>query len=95
MAAGAPPSMANPTQAVVPGSGPQSTQDASPAPAESSPQVESASRDVIQIVQKLRGIASNFPGTAPQIQQINDLLRKVQMTMMANAQPGESAAPPV
>ena len=90
-----PPKMSEPQQSPVDQGAPPSTQDASPAPPETSPQVESASRDVIQIVQKLRSIAANFPAAAPAVGQINDLLRKVQMSLMQNAPPGQSAAPPV
>jgi hypothetical protein len=48
----------------------------------------------ISIVQNLRTIAKAYPGTAPFVEQINDLMRKVMAGMMEHQQPGEPAAPP-
>jgi len=74
---------------------PKNGADASPAPAAPSPQVEEGSRMVIQIVQGLRKLAQNYPGAAPAISKMNDLMREVQMKVMAGGKPPEPAAPPV
>jgi hypothetical protein len=48
----------------------------------------------INVVSQLRTIAKAFPATAPEIQQINDLMRQVTAKMMAGAQTPEPSAPP-
>jgi len=68
--------------------------DASPAPAAPSPTSEQGSRLVIQTVQALRKISSDFPAAAPAISKINDLMREVQLKVMAGSKPSEPAAPP-
>jgi len=83
-----------PPPGMAPGA-PPTSQTAAPAGAQSSPQVEKGSRSVIQVVQLLRGLAQDFPQAAPEIRQINDLLRQAQLKIMQNSQPGEPAAPPM
>jgi hypothetical protein len=56
--------------------------------------MQQGTQDVIEVVQKLRGIAKAHPKVAPQIQQINDLMREVLAGMMESQTPGEPAAPP-
>lgn len=73
---------------------PQGGADASPAPPSPSPQLEKGSRLVIQTVQALRSLAQDFPAAAPAIGKINDLMREVQMKVMAGSKPSEPAAPP-
>jgi len=74
---------------------PPPSQAASPAPATPSPQVEQGSRMVIQVVQALRQLGQNYPGAVPAITKIQDLMREVQMKVMAAGKPSEPAAPPV
>jgi hypothetical protein len=74
---------------------PPSSQQASPAAPTSSSNVEQGSRLVIQTVQALRKLQSDFPGAAPAISKINDLMREVQLKVMAAGKPSEPAAPPV
>jgi hypothetical protein len=74
---------------------PPTPQTAAPAPTQPSPQVEKGSRSVIQVVQLLRGLAQDFPAASPEIREINDKLRQVQLKIMQNSQPGEAAAPPM
>jgi hypothetical protein len=50
--------------------------------------------DVMTVVSTVRGIAKAFPATAPEIMQINDLMRQVQQKMMASQPVGEAMAPP-
>ena len=73
---------------------PQSGADASPAPPSPSPQLEQGSRLVIQTVQALRRLAQDFPAAAPAISKVNDLMREVQLKVMAGSKPTEPAAPP-
>lgn len=49
---------------------------------------------VIQIVQGLRGLAQAFPAIAPDVQEINDVMRRIQMKMMQGGASPEPAAPP-
>jgi hypothetical protein len=56
--------------------------------------MQSGTQDVIAIVSKLRGIAKAYPGVAPVVSQINDLMRQVMAGMMEHQQPGEPQAPP-
>jgi hypothetical protein len=69
--------------------------DASPAPAAPAPTTEDNSRLVIQTVQNLRKLGQAVPGAQKEISQINDLMRAVQMKVMASGKPPEPAAPPV
>ena len=48
----------------------------------------------IGIASALRMIAKAYPGTAPMISQMNDLLRQVTAKMMEGANTGEPQAPP-
>jgi len=49
----------------------------------------------ISIVSNLRTLAKAYPQISPEVQQINDLMRKVMAGMMQNQTPGEPAAPPM
>jgi hypothetical protein len=49
---------------------------------------------VIQVVQNLRAIAKAVPGTSPMVAEINDQMRKIQMQIMKQSNPGEPSAPP-
>jgi hypothetical protein len=73
---------------------PKNGADASPAAAAPSPQLEQGSRLVIQTVQALRKLGQDFPAAAPAISKINDLMRDVQLKVMAGSKPTEPAAPP-
>ena len=73
---------------------PKNGADASPAPPSPSPQLEQGSRLVIQTVQALRKLGQDFPAAAPAISKINDLMREVQLKVMAGSKPSEPAAPP-
>ena len=97
MAAGGMSTVSPPPGAMSPsGPPPQSgQQDASPAPAQPSPQSEEGSRMVIQIVQGLRKLGQRYPAATPAITKINDAMREVQMKVMAGGKPPEPAAPPV
>jgi hypothetical protein len=50
---------------------------------------------LIQVVHGLRAIAKAFPSTAPEISQINDLMRSVGAKLMQSQTPAEPAAPPM
>jgi hypothetical protein len=50
---------------------------------------------VIQVVSMVRQLAKENPGIAAEVQQINDLLQKVNMKIMQKSKPTEPAAPPV
>jgi hypothetical protein len=88
----APPSMDDSAQ---PQQTPSSPTAASPSPAQPSPAMQQGTQDVIEIVNKLRGIAKAHPKVAPQVSQINDLMREVLSGMMESQTPGEPQAPPV
>jgi hypothetical protein len=49
---------------------------------------------ILDVVRGLRAIAKSTPQASGEIQQINDLLRKVMVKTMQHAQPGEAMAPP-
>lgn len=68
---------------------------ASPSPEQPSPVMQQGTQMVIGVVQNLRAIAKAYPGTAPEITQINSLMRNVLAKMMQQQHPGEPAAPPV
>lgn len=68
---------------------------ASPSPPSPSPATQQGTRDVIEIVQKLRGIAKAYPSAAPTVAKINDLMREMLMHMMQHQTPGEPMAPPI
>jgi hypothetical protein len=74
---------------------PKAGADASPAPAQPSPNVEQNTQKAIRIVQMLRELGKDVPGAQPAIMQINDLMRQVQLKVMAAGKPTEPAAPPV
>jgi len=57
--------------------------------------MQSGTQDIVLIIQKLRGLAQAYPGAAPFVQQINDLMRQVAAAVMEHQTPGEPAAPPV
>ena len=96
MAAGGMSTVSPPPGSMSPASGPpQSSQDAAPSPAQPSPASSDGTRLVIQTVQNLRQLASQFPAAAPAISKINDLFREVQMKVLAGSKPPEPAAPPV
>jgi len=73
---------------------PTSPAAVSPAPPEPAQGMQGGTQMVIGVVQGLRAIAKAFPATAPDIAQINDLMRGVMSKMMASQQTGEPAAPP-
>lgn len=67
---------------------------ASPSPAQPSPAMQQGTQDVIEVVQKLRGIAKSYPAAAPTVAKINDLMRELMAAMMMHQTPGEPQAPP-
>jgi hypothetical protein len=73
---------------------PTSPAAASPAPPEPAQGMQAGTQMVIGVVSGLRAIAKAFPATAPDIAQINDLMRQVMAKMMSSQQTGEPAAPP-
>jgi hypothetical protein len=56
--------------------------------------MQQGTQDVIEIVQKLRGIAKAYPSAAPTVAKINDLMREMMAAMMQHQTPGEPMAPP-
>jgi hypothetical protein len=56
--------------------------------------MQQGTQDVIEIVQKLRGLAKAHPKVAPSIAKINDLMREVLAGMMESQTPAEPQAPP-
>ena len=64
------------------------------APAQPSPATDAVTRMVMDAISLHRSIAKAVPQVSGYIQQINDLMRKVQAGIMENAKPGEPAAPP-
>lgn len=68
---------------------------ASPSPPSPSPAMQQGTQDLIEVVQKLRGMAKAYPSAAPTIAKINDLMREVAAKMMQHQTPGEPQAPPV
>ncbi len=68
---------------------------ASPAPPEPSPGLNRSSKDVIDVIQKIRGFAKAFPKWAPHATKINDELQALFPIMMEQQKPGEPAAPPM
>ena len=80
MAAGGMGTVSPPPGAMSPSTPPPSSQDASPAPAQPSPQVEQGSRMVIQVVQTLRKLAQDYPAAMPAITKINETSRKLILT---------------
>jgi hypothetical protein len=49
---------------------------------------------LIQVVHGLRALAKAYPSVAPEVSQVNDLMRTVQAKIMQSMQPAEPAAPP-
>ena len=74
---------------------PSAPMAASPSPAQPSPAMQQGTQDVIEVVQKLRGIAKAYPTAAPVVAKINDLMRELLAAMMAHQTPGEPASPPL
>jgi hypothetical protein len=67
---------------------------ASPSPEQPSPAVQQGSKDLIEIVQRLRGIAKAYPQAAPIVAQMNEQMSELMRIIMQNQTPGEPAAPP-
>ena len=94
--------MASPSNALTPPPGmddqspqsPSAPAAASPSPPQPSPAMQQGTQDVIEVVQKLRGIAKAYPSAAPTVAKINDLLRELMAAMMQHASPGEPMSPP-
>lgn len=76
------------------GAPPTSPAAASPAPPESSPGLDKNSRDVIEVIQKIRGWAKLFPKWAPHAAAVNDEIQALFPIMMEQQRPAEPAAPP-
>jgi len=57
--------------------------------------MQQGTQDVIEVVQKLRGIAKAYPSAAPTVAKINDLMREMIAKMMQHQSPGEPQSPPV
>jgi len=74
---------------------PAPTTPGASAPPQPSPATQAGTQDAILIVSKLRGIAQAYPGAAPFVTQINDLMRQVMAAMLEHQSPGEAQAPPV
>jgi len=68
---------------------------ASPAPPEPSPGLDRNSRDVIDVIQKIRGWAKAFPKWAPHAATINDEIQALFPIMMEQQKPAEPQAPPL
>ena len=66
-----------------------------PSPDSGSPSMNEGTNKVIQVVSMVRQLAKENPGIAAEVQQINDLLQKVNMKIMQKSKPTEPAAPPV
>lgn len=66
----------------------------SPAPATPSPALDQGTKDLVEVVQRLRGIAKAYPSAAPAVAKINDLMREVAAAMMAHQSQGEPQAGP-
>lgn len=62
------------------------------APPTPAPAMQQGTQLVIGIVNQLRALARAYPGAAPKVAQINDLMREVQAEIMKNQQPGEPEA---
>ncbi len=67
---------------------------AAPSPARPSPEMQQGTQMVIGVVHNLRSIATAYPSTTPEIQEMNNLMRRVLAKMMQNQRPGEPEAPP-
>ena len=78
-----------------PGQPPTSPAAASPAPPEPSPALDKNSRDVIDVIQKIRGWAKMYPKWAPHAAAINDEMQALFPIMMEQQKPAEPQAPPV
>ena len=50
---------------------------------------------LISVVNNLRSIAKQFPGTAPKVAEINNLIREMTAEVMKSQQTPEPQAPPV
>jgi hypothetical protein len=78
-----------------PSASPSQPMAASPSPAEPSPGLDRNSRDVIDVIQKIRGWAKSFPKWAPHAEKINDEMQALFPIMMEQQKPAEPAAPPL
>jgi hypothetical protein len=94
--------MASPSNALTPppspDGAPQQTPTApaaaSPSPPSPSPAMQQGTQDVIEIVQKLRGLAKAYPSAAPVVAKINDLMREMLASIMQHQAPGEPQSGP-
>jgi hypothetical protein len=68
---------------------------ASPSPAEPSPGLDRNSREVIDVIQKIRAFAKMFPKWAPHAEKINDEMQALFPIMMEQQKPPEPTAPPL
>lgn len=89
-----PPPGLNDSSSGAPPETPTAPAAASPAPPTPSPEMQQGTQDVIEIVQKLRGLAKSYPSAAPTVTKINDLMRELLAAMMQHQTPGEPMAPP-
>jgi hypothetical protein len=90
-----PPPGLNDSSSGAPPATPSAPMAASPSPPQPSPQMQQGTQDVIEVVQKLRGIAKAYPSAAPTVAKINDLMREMLAAMLQHQTPGEPAAPPM
>ena len=89
-----PPQLDDPSSSTPPQT-PTAPAAASPAPPQSNPTLDSATRDFIQAVNLLRGLAKSFPTAAPSITKANDAIREAMAAVMQHQTPGEPSAPPI
>ena len=85
----------DPSQSQSPPPSPSTPMAASPSPAEPSPGLDRNSRDVIDVIQKIRGWAKAFPKWAPHAEKINDEMQALFPIMMEQQKPAEPQAPPL
>ena len=67
----------------------------SPAPAVEDPRASQALRSSLDIVSAARRLANDFPQVSTEVQQINDLVARMQMKIKGGQQRAETQAPPV
>lgn len=51
--------------------------------------------DVMAIVNAAKSLGANHPSAVPLIQQLNDLVQQIQMSIVQSSPPSQVAAPPV
>ena len=56
--------------------------------------MQQGTQDIIEVVQKIRGLAKAYPSFAPVATKINDLLREGLAAIMQHQTPGEPQAGP-